>query len=46
MKDMTYLFVSALAAEMPDVLQQTVPLCCMELVNADQGVKEISWALG
>lgn len=31
---------------MTDMFKQIVPIRCVELVNADQGVKQISWALG
>lgn len=31
---------------MTDMFKQTVPVQCVELVNANQGVKQISWALG
>lgn len=43
---MTHLFVIALEIKMTDMLKQIVPVCCVELVNAHQGVKQISWALG
>lgn len=43
---MTHLFVFALEIKMTDMFKQTVPIRCVELVNANQGVKQISWALG
>lgn len=43
---MTHLFVIALEIKMTDMFKQTVPVQCVELVNANQGVKQISWALG
>lgn len=42
---MTHLFVIALEIKMTDMFKQIVPVRCVELVNANQGVKQISWAL-